>query len=65
MSGWNWELLRWGGHGIRLSHWDSLKGNDVIIEFTEDGDVEVDGKKIDNLAGFLCDWLEKKEAEND
>ena len=38
----DFELLKWGDHTIRLSHWDSLHGVDKIYILNKDGTVDVE-----------------------
>lgn len=40
MSRNNLELARWGDGSVRIAFWDSMHGEDVIIEITPDGAIQ-------------------------
>ena len=72
-DGFGLGLLRWGYGQIRLSHWDSLHGDDVHWVIDPDGQVKQvedsgDGQErlvSTDLGADLIRLLERLEAEND
>ena len=49
----DFELGKWGNGTVRLAHWDSIYGEDIVIELLPDGKAR------------LCEWEETVEGSDD